>query len=358
MKHKRQIKYIIWFIIFVLIISSTGLDIGNSSQNIEVQAAGKSKPVIYLLGDSTVETTKEDNYPRAGWGKMFYTYFKGSDQAVIANLGLSNNISATQYKMETITIENHSKSGASTKTVIEKGIFENIKKCLKSGDYVIIQLGHNDAKSNYPEKYTTIKQYKANLRSFIKACRKKGAICILVSPIPRYGFTDSGECKENFKKYRKAMKSVAEEYNVAYIELGEAMEEYLTFIGPVKSQNLYMMFSAKKYKAYPEGLTDKTHLSVKGAKCTAKILVNLICSNSKTKKLAGYLKVNTKALKKTIQKSDKYKSTLYTNTTYKKLKKVRNKALKILYKPTATKGEINKANQALKAAIKALKKRK
>lgn len=76
---------------------------------------------VYLIGDSTMANKAKQAYPETGWGMPFACYFD-----------------------TTAHIENHAKNGRSTRTFITGGVWKPVMNNLKAGDWVLIQLGHND----------------------------------------------------------------------------------------------------------------------------------------------------------------------------------------------------------------------
>src|SRR4051812_4273374 len=80
----------------------------------------------YLVGDSTVSLYSSSYFPRMGWGQVFGNYFNSASLAV----------------------SDKALSGRSSKSFYDEGAWAPIYSVLKSGDYVFIQFGHNDEKSD------------------------------------------------------------------------------------------------------------------------------------------------------------------------------------------------------------------
>ena len=57
------------------------------------------------------------------------------------------------YLSEEIRVDNHAVNGRSSKSFIDEGRWEKVISQVKKGDYVFIQFGHNDEKSD-PKRYT------------------------------------------------------------------------------------------------------------------------------------------------------------------------------------------------------------
>ncbi|HVG17209.1 MAG TPA: GDSL-type esterase/lipase family protein, partial [Chitinophagaceae bacterium] len=84
----------------------------------------KSKPVLYIIGDSTVRNGDgSGRNGQWGWGSFLSQYFDTTK----------------------ISVQNHALGGRSSRTFITEGRWEKILLNLKKGDYVLMQFGHNDA---------------------------------------------------------------------------------------------------------------------------------------------------------------------------------------------------------------------
>ena len=80
-------------------------------------------PKLFLLGDSTCAIKEECARPETGWGECFSKYLNPSFELC-----------------------NMAKNGRSTEMIIHEGIFFDCFEACSSGDYVIIQFGHNETK--------------------------------------------------------------------------------------------------------------------------------------------------------------------------------------------------------------------
>lgn len=172
-------------------------------------------PTIYIAGDSTV-TDQPAEYPYVpsetycGWGQMF-----------------------PQFLENGIAVSNHAQSGSTTKDFMNTN-WTAFKDKLKTGDYFIIEFGHNDQKD---ETLDAFGGYSDNLRYYINFAREHGATPILCSPINRIIFQEDGKLLNILGEYRNAVKAVSEEMNVPFIDLWSRTTEYFETAGPVKSWN-------------------------------------------------------------------------------------------------------------------------
>ena len=83
----------------------------------------QDKPIVYTVGDSTVKNgAGKGDGGLWGWGDFIGQFLDSSK----------------------ITVENHALGGTSSRTFQDKGLWEEVFKKLKKGDYVMIQFGHND----------------------------------------------------------------------------------------------------------------------------------------------------------------------------------------------------------------------
>lgn len=174
-------------------------------------------PTVYIAGDSTV-TDQPAEYPYnpkstfCGWGQMFPQFLKTG-----------------------IAVSNHAQSGSTTADFMASN-WTAFRDKIKAGDYMIIEFGHNDQKV---ESLSAYGGYADNLRYYINYVRERGATPILCSPINRIIFQEDGTLLNLLGEYRNAVKSVAEEMNVPFIDLWSRTTQYFETAGPVKSWNFF-----------------------------------------------------------------------------------------------------------------------
>lgn len=211
------------------------------------------KPTLYTIGDSTMaDKIKPDENPEKGWCQVLPSFFD----------------------LNKITIDNRAVNGRSTRSFINEKRWESVYKSLKKGDYVFIQFGHNDEKIADSTRYTNPHTaYRYNLIRFVTEAREKGAIPVLFSSIARRNFNEHGVLVGTHGEYPIEARLVAQEHNVPFIDLGYFSEVLEQSYGPEKSKDLHLHFKPGEHPYYPEGKTDDTHLSYKGALEIAKIVV-------------------------------------------------------------------------------------
>lgn len=199
----------------------------------------KTPPMIYIAGDSTVQTYSTSFAPQAGWGQYLQNYF-------------------TQGVM----FDNRAIGGRSSKSFIVEGRLDAILNVIRANDYLLIQFGHNDAssiKERHTDPYTTYKDY---LKQYVSKAREKGAIPILITPVARLNYS-SGVFKNDFPDYVTAMKQVATETNTPCIDMMNTCINYYTSVGYDAVYPCYLVSSNG---------TDYTHFTQKGADMIASLL--------------------------------------------------------------------------------------
>ncbi|NLP58708.1 rhamnogalacturonan acetylesterase [Lutibacter sp. B1] len=213
------------------------------------------KTTVYTIGDSTManKPNPEEN-PERGWAQMLPQFFN-----------------------DNIKIDNRAVNGRSTRSFINEKRWDSVYNKLKKGDYVFIQFGHNDQKEKDPKRYTNPHTaYRNNLIRFVKETRDKGAIPILFSSIVRRNFNEQGVLIDTHGEYPLETKLVAQELDVIFIDLQYLTEKLEESYGVEKSKELHLHFKPGENSYFPEGKIDDTHLSVKGAREIAKLVVQQI----------------------------------------------------------------------------------
>ena len=160
---------------------------------------------------------------------------------------------------------------------------------IKSGDYMIIEFGHNDAKKDDPKRFADANtDYKWNLEKFINETREKGGIPILATPIVRRRFDEQGKFYDVHGDFPKVVRQLSAEMEVMLLDLHKKSEEYIIKLGAERSKNFYLHIDADEYTSLPKGKTDDTHLSPSGAFRICDFAADEI--KLKIPQLANYLK--------------------------------------------------------------------
>lgn len=205
---------------------------------------------IFMIGDSTMANKKLDGgNPERGWGFVLPGFFS-----------------------EEVVIENHAQNGRSTKSFIDEGRWETVRNRIKKGDYVFIQFGHNDEKSDEKRHTDPGSTFDDNLRKFVNETREKGGIPVLFNSIVRRNFVD-GILTDTHGEYREAPRRVAQEMGVPFIDMNALTHEWVASLGDEKSRRYFMWVEPGQLACCPEGKKDDTHLNIQGAKTVAAIAV-------------------------------------------------------------------------------------
>lgn len=180
-------------------------------QSIEIHPVN-NLPVVYVCGDSTVCDQPGEN--NASWGQMLTRFFKPD-----------------------VVIANHGESGESLRGFLGERRWEKVMSLLKPGDYVIVQMGHNDEKER-GEGVGAMTTYKADLKRFVADTRSKGATPIIVSPMERRSFDGTKARQTHVSQYGdvpEAVRQLAREDNVACIDLSRLSMVFYEALGPEKA---------------------------------------------------------------------------------------------------------------------------
>lgn len=139
-------------------------------------------PTLFIVGDSTV---KNNTRGQQGWGDPLAAHFDKSR----------------------IKVENHAIGGRSSRTFQTEGRWDKILAAARPGDFVLIQMGHNDAgplddarraRGSLPgtgdetraidnpltKKKEVVHTYGWYLRKYVHDARDRGMTPMLLSPVP------------------------------------------------------------------------------------------------------------------------------------------------------------------------------
>ncbi|WP_193214465.1 rhamnogalacturonan acetylesterase [Luteolibacter marinus] len=154
---------------------------------------------LYLLGDSTV--TDQPYEPWNSWGQMLPCFFGPG-----------------------VAVANHAESGETLRSSLSARRVQKVYRSLKSGDYVLVQFGHNDMKSKSPD---ALKRYQSDLAALVDDVRKHGARPILITSMER----KAGVNKDTLGGYPDAVRTVAGAKKVPVIDLHAMSRELYQALG-------------------------------------------------------------------------------------------------------------------------------
>ncbi|MNP39494.1 Rhamnogalacturonan acetylesterase RhgT [compost metagenome] len=95
---------------------------------------------------------------------------------------------------------------------------------------------------------------------------------MLVSGMQRRFFEEDGTVKDTHGDYIPAMEELARELEVPYINLAAKSKALLEQVGDEPSKAMFMWTAPGEYAGLPDGTTDNTHFSEKGALAIAALV--------------------------------------------------------------------------------------
>ena len=207
------------------------------------------KPTIFLVGDSTVATFADRYAPMAGWGQEFQAFFN-----------------------DNVRVNNQALAGKSSRSFIEEGKWDRVQRDIRSGDYVLIQFGHNDQKRDhrYTNPYGTYQKF---LTQYIQETRQKGGIPILITSVMRRRYTKEGKLYDTHGDYPKTVRQLATKLEVPLIDLHQRSFAHFDQLGRNATKKIFLWLSPGEEKNYSSGLEDNTHFSRYGAQEVGKLVV-------------------------------------------------------------------------------------
>ena len=218
-------------------------------------------PTIYILGDSTVEDNKP---PFRGWGWAL-----------------------PEYLAVGVKVENHAMSGRSTRSFLDEGRFDPVKQGMQQGDVLMIQFGHNDEKEDPTLHTDPHSSYQDMLRMYCRTAMEKGALPVLLSPVSRRIYVGGGSLLYTHGEYPAAVKKVAQELNVPFLDLKMASRELYLSGTEEDTAKLFVRLAPGEHPDFPDGHDDKTHFNAEGAKKIAGLVADMM---AREPRLQRYMK--------------------------------------------------------------------
>jgi lysophospholipase L1-like esterase len=194
-------------------------------------------PTLFIVGDST--STDQPLEPFNSWGQMITAFFKPD-----------------------IGVANHGESGESLRSFIGERRWAKVMSVVRRGDFMLIQMGHNDQKEK-GEGVGAMTTYKADLKRMVNEARERGVTPIVVTSMNRLTFGSDGKVVNSLGDYPEAVREVAAEEHVALVDLNAMSKLFYEALGPADA---HLAFAGK----------DTTHHDNYGsyelAKCVAQAL--------------------------------------------------------------------------------------
>lgn len=244
-------------------LTADSIDIANQVRPVPGSSRKGNNPVLFLVGNSTMRTGTLGNGNNGQWGWGFYAH--------------------EYYDENKITVENHALGGTSPRTFYTM-LWQPLLEAVKKGDYVFLELGHNDngpidsirARSSYrpdgklevkedsisiynkvTRKQETVYTFGGYMRRFINEIRAKGATPILFTLTPRndYEADNPKRIQRKLSDFTPAIFAIGKETNTPVIDLNDISATKLEQYGPWKANYHFYL--------------DKIHSSAYGARMNA-----------------------------------------------------------------------------------------
>ena len=229
----------------------------SDDQDGPIEPSKPSWTFMYLAGDSTCAPQSESDRPKYGWGEKLRPY------------------------LNKCSVDNKAVGGKSSKTYISDGYWSKLTQCLKEGDVVLIQFGHNDESTNSSDnRGTTPDEYYNYLLKMIKDVKAKKAMPVVLTPICRHQFSN-GVPVYTHKTYPQKAKEVAAAESVILLDIEQLTYDWLAELGEEEAKLRFMMSQP--------GSNDTTHLTELGADEIAAIVAKAL-KESGNEKLATLVK--------------------------------------------------------------------
>lgn len=233
-----------------VIAEAFGMNINwNAEERIVTITRGKArrdKVKIFIAGDSTAQSYRDNMAPQAGWGQMIHMFFD-----------------------ESVTVENRAMAGRSLKSFFNEGRWTSILNDAKEGDYVIIQFGHNEGAWNKPERYISHEDFTVMLENeYINPALEKGLNVIIATQTQSRWFNEeTGTIWEpgDEVSYASLLRDAAKKFNLPLIDINASSRALANSYGMEGSKALYLHSLPGEYPKYPDGVGDNTHFSYHGA---------------------------------------------------------------------------------------------
>ena len=220
---------------------------------------------IYVVGDSTVQTYKDNVYPQTGWGQVLGYFFDASR----------------------VNVLNYAIGGRSSRTFIEDGRLDEVKGKLQKGDYLFVQFGHNDRDYSKAARYVEPAQFPGYIQKYVDAGKAKGANVVLISPMNLNGSRNVFSTGSNNYDARGMMQTVAKNNKIPFVDLN--MKSYNTYNTTYKSmpdyvtRYLYKKLEKGEYPNFPDGVNDgTTHFQEMGSMGHAQMICEELEENLKS----------------------------------------------------------------------------
>ena len=239
------------------------------------QTTHPSLPTLWIVGDSTV---KNGTPSQKGWGEVISPFFD----------------------LTKINVQNRAIGGRSTRTFMTDGRWDKILSECKPGDFVLIQLGHNDGgpvndntrargtlrgigeesqeiDNQLTHQHELVHTYGWYLRKYVQDSKAHGLTAIICSPVPRFPEAPVQKGQLEKSDYVRWSQQIADEQHVPFIQLNGLIMDQYAGLQPDEIKAKYFT------------PIDNTHTNPAGAELNARCVIQGI-RGLKDCPLSGYLK--------------------------------------------------------------------
>ncbi|OLT07181.1 pectin esterase [Kocuria sp. CNJ-770] len=210
----------------------------------------RTRPALFVVGDSTSSAYQHSERPRAGWG-----------QALPLLLGPRAGVADYAW------------SGASSKSYADAGLLDRVLGMLQPGDHLLIAFGHNDEKVQDPAHGTLPgSTFEAYLRRYVDGAVAQGAQPVLVTPVERRRFDAFGAARDTHGAYPQAVRDLAAATGTPLVDLTASSKDLWQRLGPEGTTSHFLHLAPGEHPQYPQGSADNTHFQALGALAVARLV--------------------------------------------------------------------------------------
>ncbi len=205
------------------------------------EPADPKLPSIVLIGDSLVRNGRGDGAGgQWGWGDCLGAHFDPAK----------------------VNVVNRAIGGLSSRTFLTQGHWERALMLIKPGDFVLIQLGHNDPgayndtsrargtikgtgeeteeiDNQLTKQHETVHSFGWYIRKFVRESRAAGATPVVCSLTPRKTWKDGKIVRSGPDGYGGWARQVAEAEGAAFIDVNDLVATRYERLGPVQVDPLF-----------------------------------------------------------------------------------------------------------------------
>jgi lysophospholipase L1-like esterase len=197
--------------------------------------AESPNPTIYIAGDSTVQTYTSGELE--GWGHELGRFFDARVEIVNKAIG-GRSVAYFMYQVESDASGTYQCSDSEGRPKyrldangkrIDSWQWSQIKKGMKSGDFLLVQFGHNDETHTCP-RYVSTADFEIELGNMADTARAQGATPIFVTPMGHRAFNGTS-VRNTLLPHANAMRHAAEQKSVEVADLNLRSVEYYAMVG-------------------------------------------------------------------------------------------------------------------------------